>query len=451
MHVAVEGCCHGELDAIYAALAERERQMGVRVDLLLIAGDFQACRTEADLECMAVPLKYRRMADFAAYHRGDKLAPVLTIFVGGNHEASNHLQQLPHGGWVAPRIWYMGNAGVVCFRGLRIAGISGIYDHRDYRRGRHERPPYTPSSLRSVYHTREYDVVRMSLYTGPRIDVCISHDWPRGIYHHGNKKELLKRKPYFRDEINRNDLGSPANELLLKRLRPRRWLSAHLHVKFEALVRHEAMPEKSRKKAASDTVHGDGGAQTRARLNPDEIEITLDSSSEDGEAPTTIETKQPPSTASEHSELEAYRQQALARLASQDKTEDAIETRFLALDKCLPRRQFLEILNFDHIPESPTSDAGDSHGLSYDPDWLAVVRAMHQYFSTGAYQRRLPDEQVLAEAVAAERRWVEENVLSLSIPANFTSDVEAVKLDSNSQTAAFCAMLDIPHPWSTAG
>lgn len=33
---------------------------------------------------------------------------MLTVFIGGNHEASNHLQELPYGGWVAPNIYYLG-------------------------------------------------------------------------------------------------------------------------------------------------------------------------------------------------------------------------------------------------------------------------------------------------------------------------------------------------------
>lgn len=37
MKVAIEGCCHGELHKIYAALKERKEQ----VDLLIICGDFQ--------------------------------------------------------------------------------------------------------------------------------------------------------------------------------------------------------------------------------------------------------------------------------------------------------------------------------------------------------------------------------------------------------------------------
>lgn len=41
-----------------------------------------------------------------------KKAPVLTIFIGGNHEASNHLQELPYGGWVAPNIYYLGESSI---------------------------------------------------------------------------------------------------------------------------------------------------------------------------------------------------------------------------------------------------------------------------------------------------------------------------------------------------
>lgn len=55
------------------------------------------------------------------------MAPVLTIFVGGNHEASNYLQELPYGGWVAPNIYYLGYSGVVNIAGIRIAGISGMW------------------------------------------------------------------------------------------------------------------------------------------------------------------------------------------------------------------------------------------------------------------------------------------------------------------------------------
>nr|XP_045242861.1 lariat debranching enzyme isoform X4 [Macaca fascicularis] len=134
MRVAVAGCCHGELDKIYETLALAERRGPGPVDLLLCCGDFQAVRNEADLCCMAVPPKYRHMQTFYRYYSGEKKAPVLTLFIGGNHEASNHLQELPYGGWVAPNIYYLGHF---------------------------ECPPYNSSTIRSIYHVRNIEVYKL--------------------------------------------------------------------------------------------------------------------------------------------------------------------------------------------------------------------------------------------------------------------------------------------------
>lgn len=62
--IAIEGCCHGELDAIYAHIAQLEQRNGYKVDLLLVCGDFQAIRNHRDLQCMAVPDKYRQLGGF---------------------------------------------------------------------------------------------------------------------------------------------------------------------------------------------------------------------------------------------------------------------------------------------------------------------------------------------------------------------------------------------------
>ena len=67
LRVAVQGCAHGELDSIYATIAEMESSQGVKIDLLLCCGDFQAVRFKTDLECMAVPAKFRRLGTFYRY------------------------------------------------------------------------------------------------------------------------------------------------------------------------------------------------------------------------------------------------------------------------------------------------------------------------------------------------------------------------------------------------
>ena len=64
MKIAVEGCCHGELDRIYETLAYIERREGVKVDLLLVCGDFQAVRNRSDLSAMAVPAKFQQLNTF---------------------------------------------------------------------------------------------------------------------------------------------------------------------------------------------------------------------------------------------------------------------------------------------------------------------------------------------------------------------------------------------------
>ena len=70
------------------------------------------------------------------------------------------------------------------------------------------------------------------------IDIFMTHDWPRGIYHYGCTSELLRKKKFLRQEVESNTLGSPAAAELLADLQPSYWFSAHLHVKFAALMQH---------------------------------------------------------------------------------------------------------------------------------------------------------------------------------------------------------------------
>jgi hypothetical protein len=135
LNIAIEGCCHGELDRIYDRLLAHETKTGQKVDILLCCGDFQAHRNPADFHSSSIPPKFRTLGTFPMYYSGEKKAPILTIFIGGNHEASQPLRELYCGGWVAPNIYYLGNVGMVRFGGLRIGGISGIYKSHDYSLG----------------------------------------------------------------------------------------------------------------------------------------------------------------------------------------------------------------------------------------------------------------------------------------------------------------------------
>ena len=90
-----------------------------------------------------------------------QVAPVLTIFIGGNHEASNYNWELYHGGWVAPNIFFLGYANVVKVAGVRIGGLSGIYNRKHYQMGHFEVPPYSDDDMRSAYHVRQLEVCKL--------------------------------------------------------------------------------------------------------------------------------------------------------------------------------------------------------------------------------------------------------------------------------------------------
>ena len=170
MIICVAGCLHGELQKTYDIIQEIEKKENYKVDMLLICGDLEFSRNLADLRCMAKPedwntkMRMMAMGIFYKYYSGELKAPVLTIVVSGNHEASNYLQEMPFGGWLCPNIYYLGRTGVVDLVNehshvvLTIGGISGIYEDDSYKKEKIECPPYNPSTKRTVFHIRKTDI-----------------------------------------------------------------------------------------------------------------------------------------------------------------------------------------------------------------------------------------------------------------------------------------------------
>ncbi|KAK7864493.1 hypothetical protein R5R35_003111 [Gryllus longicercus] len=381
MKIAIEGCAHGQLEIIYDSIKHLEEKENVKIDLLICCGDFQATRNLQDLKSMAVPPKYQSMCSFYKYYSGEKQAPVLTVFIGGNHEASNHLQELPYGGWAAPNIYYMGYANVINIAGVRIAGLSGIYKGHDYMKGRFEKPPYSEDTKRSVYHVRNLDVFRLKQLQQP-VDVFLSHDWPRGVHQFGDENGLLKLKPFFREDITTNSLGSKPCEELLHFLKPTFWFSAHLHVKFAAVIPHDSDSTLGKKQM----------------------------------------------------------------------------TKFLALDKCLPKRKFLQVIEIPH-------DTSKTIELEYDLEWLAVLHLTNHLLSVKKSFNYMPGPggegrwkfSPTSEELDLVREKFGNNFL---IPKNFIPTVKAhlnntennsknsgqASVLLNPQTITFCTQLGIDDP-----
>ena len=62
---------------------------------------------------------------------------------------------------MAPNIYYLGYSGVVWFGGLRIGGVSGIFNPYHYHLGHCERLPFQYNMITSAYHVRSFEVFRL--------------------------------------------------------------------------------------------------------------------------------------------------------------------------------------------------------------------------------------------------------------------------------------------------
>lgn len=441
---------------------------------------------------MSVPAKYRAIGDFHEYYSGTRHAPYLTLFVGGNHEASSHLMELFYGGWVAPNIYYLGSASVVRFGDLRIAGLSGIWNPGDYRKPHFERLPYGQREVRSVYHTREWDVRRLCNVRS-QVDVGISHDWPRGVEWDGDWKGLFRRKDLFEKDAREGKLGSVAAREVLERLRPGWWFSAHLHCKFSAVVKFDEGKGKDGKNEVEGMKINEMGNPNKMPINgkeeqeeatesaapmrnEDEIDLDMD---EDDQANAIASARTPqdqiqPLAPSSDTVSEAIRAQLPASFAK-PQTPPSPETlppppgiknkatHFLALDKCLPHRKFLQILDIDPISE-PISAEQEPPSLSYDKEWLAITRVFAAEGKPTSNVPRDKGQAHYAPLIEAEEEWVERNLVRksrMAIPENFerTAPVydpsvglypkEQSKEYTNPQTTAFCEMLQIPNHFDT--
>ena len=551
---------------------------------------------------MSVPPKYRELGDFHAYYSGKKKAPYLTLFIGGNHEASAYLRELYYGGWVAPNIYYMGAANVLRVGPLRIAGMSGTYSEPHYHLPHGEQLPFSHRDIKTAYHVREFDV-RKLLNVCEQVHIGLSHDWPDGIEFHGETDKLLGVKPWLKADSENGRLGNPGARYVMDRLRPPYWFSAHLHTKFPAIVRYGPPGVKASKRSkASKTAEkataanpdeidldtdqdadlGEASktAEDATAVNPDEIDLDMDEdanadsneASESAEQPpaanpdeidlemdedvdvdapaelsetaeqateahpgedvdvdtsaeTSKSTEKPDTAETEEVDLEMEAEKDVGAEASEQsagvsssaaQTDDvptsteekgvpddvraqlpasftkaapprtekpgqpvprSIQnrtTRFLALDKCIPGRKYLQLqevkpFDFDrhkHKQWKPSSkQAPGYYGLFYDAEWLAITRAFAPYLKINDWDAKVPPDlgvEHYRELIKKERQWVETNIVRqnlLEVPHNFAVTAPPLKPGdprsvpwqpdeyTNPQTTAFCQLVGVPDLW----
>jgi lariat debranching enzyme len=212
VNIIYVGCLHGAFDQMYNDIKKHEKSNNVKIDIVLCCGDFECLRYNDDLNYMSVPDKYIHMGDFNKYFLGKLDVPYLTVFIGGNHEASNVLDENFYGGWISKNVFYLGRSGVIIYKGLRIGGLSGIFNKHTYFKGYFETD--IKLNIKSIFHLREFDVVKMSQIITP-IDIILSHDWPRDSVSKKDFKQVLNVNKVWKTEREVGTVGKPAYNFLI--------------------------------------------------------------------------------------------------------------------------------------------------------------------------------------------------------------------------------------------
>ena len=320
--LAVVGCAHGELSSIHATIAHLSALHRLSIDALLCCGDFQAIRVPSDLSTLACPDKYRHLLPSfpALYFRHSPPPPYLTLYIGGNHENSLLHMQLPYGGWVCDGCYYLGLAGVVRLGGWRIGGLSGIWKDGDSMAGRWERLPLDNQSLRSVYHVRWFDAWRLLQLEPP------------GAAEEKEAQDSQRLAVFMSHDWPQN------------------------------IARH-------------------GNTKALLRTKPFLKEEVADGSLGSKPAEVLLQTLQPHYWFSAHLHVKfaaLYNHAPQAQTDTQPHSAAAARTtHFLALDKALPSRDYMQILPLTPTttasPPSPVGATGVLR-LQYDLDWLCILR-----------------------------------------------------------------------------
>lgn len=234
IHFAAVGDVHGSVHAMVRLLSGWEATSGCSLSFVLQVGDFEPIRHEKDLDTMSVPSKYRKIGDFPDYYSGRAVFPWPVYFIGGNHEPYGLLDALPDGGDVAENCIYLGRAGMMDVEGLRVVGLSGIFDPDEFERARprvediHRRPngDYT--------WFRKDDVNRAADYG--KADVLVVHDWPERVIDPADSAEFYRQRRSPRYDL----VGNEYARMLMEVLEPRLVVCGHLHKRYRNRVRLES-------------------------------------------------------------------------------------------------------------------------------------------------------------------------------------------------------------------
>lgn len=171
--IAVFGDVHGKQNLMYRAAEDWQERNNKSIDLVLQVGDFETITKPEDLEHYYAPAKYHHISEITEYCKGLQKAPFFTIFIGGNHEAWGALKKHNNGGFICPRVYYMGRSNVIETNGLRIGGLTGVFGRKKYHTPLPEQPCYDWK----YYREEAVKQLEGKIKEHKGVDILLLHDW----------------------------------------------------------------------------------------------------------------------------------------------------------------------------------------------------------------------------------------------------------------------------------
>ena len=125
------------------------------------------------------------------------------------------------------------------------------------------------------------------------------------------------------------------------------------------------------------------------------------------------------------------------------------QTKFLSLDKCLPRRKFLQLIDI----QTTVSD----NKLCLDPEWLLILKKSDSWLNISSYMQAPLNEKLTITKEEIDD-LLEDFESNLTIPNNFrvtapahqpnsdTPNLDIKDVYLNDQTTLLCEMLNIRDP-----
>jgi lariat debranching enzyme len=160
--IAVSGDWHKRDRDIYGVLKTWEKNRHKKIDAVLCTGDLDAVvhrdEEEADIDSLILE-----------YAFGRRKAPMPTYFISGNNDEYDYLNRFRQGGFIAPNFYYLGRNGMVDVKGIKIAGLSGVF-----RKDMYQLPLDAYPNFLEWQFYREQEIAEIMKY---KADIVLFHNW----------------------------------------------------------------------------------------------------------------------------------------------------------------------------------------------------------------------------------------------------------------------------------